>query len=120
MVGEVNYGGEMVRHVIQTARPKTPFRKVTATRGKAVRAEPLSALVEQGKIRHVGMYPDLEEELAGFTTTGYRGDGSPNRADAWVWAFTELFGGMVKPRDDDKPRVSRHRAPVGAGSWMGA
>lgn len=120
VVGEVNYGGEMVRHVIQTARPKTPFRKVTATRGKAVRAEPLSALVEQGKIRHVGMYPDLEEELAGFTTTGYRGDGSPNRADAWVWAFTELFGGMVKPRDDDKPRVSRHRAPVGAGSWMGA
>ena len=108
VVGEVNYGGEMVRHVIQTARPKT------------VRAEPLSALVEQGKIRHVGMYPDLEEELAGFTTTGYRGDGSPNRADAWVWAFTELFGGMVKPRDDDKPRVSRHRAPVGAGSWMGA
>lgn len=120
VVGEVNYGGEMVRHVIQTARPKTPFRKVTATRGKAVRAEPLSALVEHGKIRHVGMYPDLEEELAGFTTTGYRGDGSPNRADAWVWAFTELFGGMVKPRDDDKPRVSRHRAPVGAGSWMGA
>lgn len=120
VVGEVNYGGEMVRHVIQTARPKTPFRRVTATRGKAVRAEPLSALVEQGKIRHVGMYPDLEEELAGFTTTGYRGDGSPNRADAWVWAFTELFGGMVKPRDDDKPRVSRHRAPVGAGSWMGA
>ena len=120
VVGEVNYGGEMVRHVIQTARPKTPFRKVTATRGKAVRAEPLSALVERGKIRHVGMYTDLEEELAGFTTTGYRGDGSPNRADAWVWAFTELFGGMVKPRDDDKPRVSRHRAPVGAGSWMGA
>lgn len=120
VVGEVNYGGEMVRHVIQTARPKTPFRRVTATRGKAVRAEPLSALVEQGKIRHVGMYPDLEEELSGFTTTGYRGDGSPNRADAWVWAFTELFGGMVKPRDDDKPRVSRHRAPVGAGSWMGA
>lgn len=120
VVGEVNYGGEMVRHVIQTARPKTPFRRVTATRGKAVRAEPLSALVEQGKIRHVGMYPDLEEELSGFTTTGYRGDGSPNRADAWVWAFTELFGGIVKPRDDDKPRVSRHRAPVGAGSWMGA
>ena len=120
VVGEVNYGGEMVRHVIQTARPKTPFRKVTATRGKAVRAEPLSALVEQGKIRHVGMYPDLEEELAGFTTTGYRGDGSPNRADAWVWAFTELFGGMVKPRDESKPRVSRHRAPVGSGSWMGA
>lgn len=120
VVGEVNYGGEMVRHVIQTARPKTPFRKVTATRGKAVRAEPLSALVEQGKIRHVGMYPDLEEELAGFTTTGYRGDGSPNRADAWVWAFTELFGGMVKPRDESKPRVSRHRAPVSSGSWMGA
>lgn len=120
VVGEVNYGGEMVRHVIQTARPKTPFRRVTATRGKAVRAEPLSALVERGKIRHVGMYPDLEEELAGFTTTGYRGDGSPNRADAWVWAFTELFGGMVKPRDESKPRVSRHRAPVGAGSWMGA
>jgi phage terminase large subunit-like protein len=81
-VGETNYGGDMVRHVIHTARPRTPFRKVTATRGKHVRAEPFSALYEQGKVRHVGRFAELEEELTGFTTFGYVGSRSPNRADA--------------------------------------
>lgn len=95
VVGEVNYGGAMVEHVIQTARPRTPYKAVVATRNKAVRAEPISALYEQGKIRHIGYYRDLEDELAAFTVNGYVGDNSPNRADSVVWGFTELFAAIV-------------------------
>ena len=96
VVAEGNYGGAMVEHVIQTARKRTPFRKVTATRGKVVRAEPISALAEKGQIRHAGNFYDLEDELCAFTTRGYMGANSPNRADAYVWAFTDLFGAIVE------------------------
>lgn len=98
VVGEVNYGGAMVGHTIQTARPRTPFKMVTATRGKHVRAEPFSALYEQGKVRHVGEFRELEDELTAFNTNGYLGDNSPNRADAWIWVLAELFPGLVAPR----------------------
>jgi phage terminase large subunit-like protein len=91
VVAEVNYGGAMVRQVIETARPRTPFRPVTASRGKVVRAEPFSSLYEQGKVRHVGMFPELEDELSGFSTTGYTGSRSPNRADALIWGLAALF-----------------------------
>ena len=108
VVGEANYGGAMVQHVIQTARPRTPYKAVTATRGKALRAEPFSALYEQGKVRHVGYFPELEDELAGLSTIGYTGSGSPNRADALVWALAELFAGIVQPK---KAKLSRVVAP---------
>ena len=98
VVGETNYGGEMVKFVIQTARPRTPYKAVTATRNKQVRAEPVAALYEQGKIRHVGYLTALEDELSNMTTNGYVGTGSPNRADAVVWGFTELFGEIVAER----------------------
>lgn len=98
VVGEVNYGGAMVNQTIQTARARTPFRQVTATRGKHIRAEPFSALYEQGKVRHVGEFFHLEGELTAFNTNGYLGDGSPNRADALVWALAELFPGLVAAR----------------------
>lgn len=98
VVGETNYGGAMVKHVIQTARPRTPFVKVTATRGKHVRAEPFSALYENGKVRHVGVFEQLEEELTSFTTHGYIGGESPNRADALIWALAALFPAVVNPR----------------------
>jgi hypothetical protein len=100
VVGEVNYGGEMVRSTIQTARKGTPFKKVTATRGKAVRAEPFSALYEQGRIRHVGIFSRLEDELCAMSTAGYTGSGSPNRADALIWALSELFPGIVSSRGE--------------------
>jgi phage terminase large subunit-like protein len=105
IVGEINYGGAMVQHVIQTARPRTPYKAVTATRGKAVRAEPFSALYEQGKVRHVGYFPELEDELYGFSTIGYTGNGSPNRADALIWALADLFGGIVQPKPESKVRA---------------
>lgn len=113
IVGEINYGGAMVRQTIQTARPRTPFKQVTATRGKSVRAEPFSALYEQGKVRHVGLFPALEDELTAFSTFGYTGEGSPNRADAAVWALSELFPGIVAG-----PRVERPaRPPRQVSSW---
>lgn len=102
IVGEQNFGGAMVKTTIQTARPRTPYKSVTAARGKAVRAEPFSALYEQGKVRHVGRFNELEDELTSFSTYGYMGDSSPNRADAWIWVLAELFGGIVAPKD--KPR----------------
>jgi predicted phage terminase large subunit-like protein len=103
VVGEVNYGGAMVGHVIQTARSRTPFKTVTASRGKVVRAEPFSALYEQGKVRHAGRFAELEEELTAFTTHGYIGGDSPNRADAWVWCLAELFPGIINPRKERAP-----------------
>lgn len=101
VVGEKNYGGAMVEHVIQTARPNTPYRAVNATRGKQVRAEPISSLHEKGKIRFLGNFPELEDELLAFTTTGYQGETSPNRADAFIWGMSELFPGMTRETTSD-------------------
>jgi phage terminase large subunit-like protein len=104
IVGEINYGGAMVGFVIRAARPRTPFKTVHASRGKVVRAEPFSALYEQGKVRHAGRFVELESELTAFTTHGYVGDDSPNRADALVWALAELFPGIIAgPKKKDEP-----------------
>jgi len=119
IVAETNYGGAMVQQVIRTARPNVPFKAVQASRGKVVRAEPISALAEQGKVRMAGNFVELEEELCGFTTAGYTGSQSPNRADAFVWAFAELFPAIVKPRSEvNVPK--RHAMPIAQKySWMG-
>lgn len=117
VVGEANYGGAMVQHTIQTARPRTPYKAVTATRGKHVRAEPISALYEKGKVRHVGTFQKLEGELTGFSTLGYVGQGSPNRADAAIWAASELFPSLVrKPVEKVKPSAPA----LTHSSWMAA
>lgn len=121
VVGEANYGGAMVKQTIQVARARTPYKAVTATRGKVVRAEPYSALYAQGKVRHVGNFPELEDELTAFSTFGFMGEGSPNRADAWVWVLAELFPGITRER---KPKKTEQQRPQyvhqGAGGWMGA
>lgn len=96
VVAEVNYGGAMVKHTVLTARPRTPIKMISATRGKHIRAEPFSALYADGKIRHVGVWQDLEDELTAFSTAGYTGPHSPNRADAWIWVLTELFPGLLR------------------------
>lgn len=93
VVGEANYGGDMVRFTVQTADKNLPYRDVKATRGKVVRAEPISALYEQGRVHHVGDFADLEDQMCNFTANGYVGEGSPDRADALVWALTELMLG---------------------------
>lgn len=119
VVAEQNYGGAMVKNVIQTARPRTPYKAVNASRGKTVRAEPFSSLYEQGKIRHVGDFPELEDELVAFSTFGYTGQGSPNRADAWVWVLSELFPGIVSARKERKTLNTIPDAGIN-GSWMNA
>jgi hypothetical protein len=115
IVGETNFGGEMVKFVVQSAKPNVPFKKITASRGKAVRAEPISALHEQGKIRMAGTFVKLEDELCGFTSRGYLGTNSPNRADAFVWAVNELFPGIAREERKPKPVVVEHEQT----HWMG-
>jgi phage terminase large subunit-like protein len=93
IVAERNYGGDMVRAVIQGIRPTANVKLVTASKGKHVRAEPVAALYDetQDRVRHAGRFTDLEDEMGGFTTSGYAGDRSPNRVDALVWLLTELL-----------------------------
>ncbi len=91
IVAEENFGGEMVRFVIRAADANAPVQVITASRGKVLRAEPVSALYEQGLVHHVGRFAVLEDQLCAFTTQGYRGEGSPDHADALVFAVTELM-----------------------------
>lgn len=95
LVAEKNFGGAMVEHVIKTVDRNISYKEVTASRGKIVRAEPVAALYEQGKVHHVGALPELEDQLCMMAPDGYAGEGSPDRADALVWALTEL--GLLGP-----------------------
>lgn len=91
IVAERNFGGAMVHAVIRAADSSVPYKEVTASRGKVARAEPVSALYEQGRISHVGAFPELEDEMCLVTASGFVGEGSPNRVDALVWALTEVM-----------------------------
>lgn len=100
VIGEKNFGGDMVRAVLQAKNPNLPYKEVTATRGKVVRAEPIATLYEQRRVHHVGMFPEIEDQMCAFTSGGYTGLKSPDRADAAVWGFTELFPQMTKKAKD--------------------
>ena len=91
VVAEANFGGAMVESVLAAANVGCRVKMVTASRGKIVRAEPIAAFYEQKRVRHIGVFSALEDQLAAFTTDGYVGDGSPDRADAMIWALTELM-----------------------------
>src|SRR6202034_4007955 len=91
IIAEENFGGEMVRFVIRAADANAPVQVMSASRGKFLRAEPVSALYQQGLVHHVGRFAVLEDQLCAFTTQGYRGEGSPDHADALVFAVTELM-----------------------------
>lgn len=95
IIAERNYGGAMVEHVIRTTDDRVPYREVVASRGKAVRAEPVSTLYERDLVRHVGRFSDLEDQMSNFSTSGYLGDKSPDRVDAMVWALSELMLGEM-------------------------
>ena len=105
IVAEGNFGGAMVESTIKREDQNVPVRMVTASRGKAVRAEPVSALYEQGRVYHAtagenatgGGLAKLEEQLVQMTVTGYVGDGSPDRVDALVWAITDLMEARQAP-----------------------
>lgn len=95
VVAEANQGGAMVGSVLRAAQLSLPLRLVHASRGKVARAEPVAALYEAGRVRHAGLFPELEDEMCGLIAGGsYQGPGrSPDRADALVWALTELMLG---------------------------
>jgi phage terminase large subunit-like protein len=82
----------MVRATIQAADRNVPVRLVVASRGKAVRAEPVSVRYALGQVHHVQRFAKLEDQLCAFSASGYAGQGSPDHADAAVWALTYLFG----------------------------
>lgn len=111
IVGESNFGGAMVRHVIQTAKPGVPYKEVTASRGKHIRAEPVSALFESRKVWMVGRFPELEDEMTAMTTAGYTGTKSPNRLDAMVWAVSELFPGIIRQAKREDGGLARPMVP---------
>ena len=90
IVAESNFGGAMVESTIRAVDPNAPVTMVTASRGKVARAEPIAALFEQGRVSIVGAMPELEDQLCGFTPSGFIGENSPDRADAMVWALTDL------------------------------
>lgn len=88
IVAEVNYGGDMVVATIEGVWPAAPVERVVASRGKAIRAEPIASLYEQGRVHHVGLFPDLEDQMCSFPLEGSEDD----ELDAAVWALTALSG----------------------------
>ena len=102
---EVNQGGDMVAQTIRSVRSGVKIVEVRASRGKHVRAEPIAALYEQGRIHHVGSFVELETQMTQMTTFGYEGDGSPDRTDALVWGLSVLFPSMVR-EERAKPRAA--------------
>jgi len=94
IVVEVNQGGDMAKAVIAQLDPAAPVKGVHATRGKRLRAEPVAALYERGRVRHVGAFPKLEDQLTSYTGEGTN---SPDRLDALVWALSDLMLGPQAP-----------------------
>ncbi len=113
IVAERNFGGAMVEAVIRTADRSVPYKEVVASRGKAARAEPVSALYEQGRVHHVGGFAELEDEMVLMTAGGFMGEGSPNRTDALVWALTEAMLAHQAPQRAVEP----FRAPAMASAF---
>lgn len=93
IIAEVNQGGDMVGEVLRQVAPDVPLQQVRATRGKLVRAEPVAALYEQGRVHHVGAFPELEDQLCAYDGSGK----SPDRLDALVWAITGLMRRPAQP-----------------------
>jgi phage terminase large subunit-like protein len=113
IVVERNQGGDMVKHTLQTVRPNIKVVEVVATRGKHVRAEPISAMYSTNQISHVGTFSELEGQMCRMTAGGFDGAGSPDRCDALVWLLTELFPSIIRK---SKPRSAGRRR---SGGWMG-
>ncbi|WP_439573063.1 DNA-packaging protein [Phreatobacter sp.] len=101
LVVEVNQGGDMVAAVIGEVAPDVPVTPVRAARSKHLRAEPVAALYAQGRVRHAGRFPALEDEMADFGPDGLSNGASPDRLDALVWAVTHL---ALRPRAEARVR----------------
>jgi hypothetical protein len=125
VVIERNQGGDLVRNTLESVRPTLPIVEVVASRGKHVRAEPVSAQYSLGNVSHVGTFAALEDQMCKMTAAGFEGEGSPDRVDALVWLFTELFPEMTthrRPRDRRAlmtEGMPRERGPGIEQGWMG-
>ena len=118
----------MVEHVIRSQDRTANVKLVHASRGKVVRAEPISALYEQGRVHHVGIFDELEDQMCMFSVDNVRNSstGSPDRVDALVWGLTEIFDKITGRRliADDKPTdgtvITKYaeKAPTATTSWM--
>lgn len=97
IVVEVNQGGDLVSNTLKSIRQNIPIREVRASRGKHVRAEPVSSMYQQGRVHHCGSFHELETQMCQMTSAGFEGDSSPDRLDALVWGISELFPMMTRP-----------------------
>lgn len=103
IVAESNYGGAMVKNTIEAANEggeNLPVHLVNASRGKVIRAEPIATLYQRNRIKHVGYFPEIEDQGGSFYPDGYKGLRSPDRKDAVIWAFTDLFPGLIKQSEN--------------------
>lgn len=107
IVVEVNQGGEMCKQTLLTVRSNLNIIMVRASRGKVVRAEPVAALYGQGRIHHVGAFPELEQQMTHMTNNGYVGEASPDRCDALVWVLTSLFPSIVEDVKVSVPKFKK-------------
>ena len=122
IIAEKNNGGEMVESVIKAQDRSVPVKLVHASRGKIVRAEPISALYEQGRVHHVGQFDFLEDQMCMFSVDNVRNSstGSPDRVDALVWGLTELFDKIAgrrrtsptRGRADDGTKLTTYKDTV--------
>lgn len=113
IVAEKNQGGDMVASVIRAVDRSTPIKLVHASRGKVVRAEPISTLYEQGRVHHVGMFDKLEDQMCLFSVDNVRNSstGSPDRVDALVWGLTEIFEKIAgRSRGSKRDRIIKGNA----------
>jgi phage terminase large subunit-like protein len=125
IVAEKNQGGDMVESTIKTVDRTVPVKLVSATRGKYVRAEPISSLYEQGRVHHVGQFDQLEDQMCLFAPDTLRSisNGSPDRVDALVWGLTEIFDKIVgrrKIKDSDSNVITKPTVafPTGQAAWL--
>jgi phage terminase large subunit-like protein len=134
IIAEKNQGGLMVESVIKAQDRSVPVKLVHASRGKAIRAEPISALYEQGRVHHVGRFDELEDQMCIFSVDNVRNSstGSPDRVDALVWGLTEIFdkiAGRSRRITKDSPdyagntkwadgSIHKPVSSAGSNSWM--
>jgi phage terminase large subunit-like protein len=102
----------VVQAAAAAAKVRIRYKEVRSSRGKIVRAEPIAALYEQGKVRHVGAFPMLEDQLVAFATHGYLGDGSPDRTDGLIWGLSEPFPRLAVNDRPTEPLKVIARGPL--------
>jgi phage terminase large subunit-like protein len=120
IVVEVNQGGDMVAQTLRSVRESINIIEVRASRGKHVRAEPIAALYEQGRVHHVGAFSELETQMTMMTAGGYQGEDSPDRLDALVWAMTVLFPDMIEVPDNGELLKNLYGKSGRRGSFLNA